>query len=149
MNISLKVMTATAALATVGLALTGCSSATSDKQSDNAGVTIAALEGEWVLDSGTDGSTEIVPVEPITLIIDSDGAVSGSGGCNNLIGQVEVGEQGAVTFGPLGRTQMFCEETMAVEDAYVAAFEKVDHAQVSGKQLDLTGTDVELTYTKK
>ena len=140
---------ATLALSTVGLA--ACSSSNDKGAAATEPATLASAAGTWVLESGKDGDATIKPVgqAPVTLTIDADGAVSGSGGCNNLMGSIEIAEGGDITLSPLGRTQMYCEAEMETEDAFVAALEKVDHAEVTADTLKLSGSGVELDFDRE
>ena len=56
--------------------------------------------GQWVESDAPDAPF---------LTISADGTVSGSDGCNNLIGGWTLADDGAVQLGPLGSTRKFCE----------------------------------------
>ncbi|MFR0636512.1 META domain-containing protein [Arthrobacter sp. LS16] len=58
----------------------------------------ASLDGTW----GTEAEGQP------WLNLGSDGKISGSDGCNNLIGQWTE-KDGTVDFGAMGSTQMYCE----------------------------------------
>ena len=67
---------------------------------------------------GTWGSSE--PGQP-HLVFAEDGAVSGSDGCNRLMGQWTV-EDGVITFSQMASTMMYCEgvNTWLSEAAFAA-----------------------------
>ena len=54
--------------------------------------------GSW----GTDG-----PGQP-NLVLEADGKLHGTDGCNRLVGSYEASGT-TITFGPMGGTRMFCE----------------------------------------
>ena len=62
--------------------------------------------------------------------------VSGSGGCNRLLGKYRL--TGArLTIGNLGGTMMDCPSGMENEHQFVAALAKVRNWRVDGQRLDL------------
>ncbi len=76
----------------------------------------------------------------ITAVFSSDGAVSGSSGCNNYFGSFTADDQGNMTIeGPLGSTMMACETGMEQEAAYLAALQTVTGYAVNEEgRLELT-----------
>lgn len=75
------------------------------------------------------------------LTIGEDGSVTGSGGCNRLVGTATVREESAnaatLTF-QLGATRMLCApEVMTVEDAVLAVLADDTEAVISGDTLTL------------
>ncbi len=69
-----------------------------------------------------------------------DGEVQGYGGCNRFFGGYRL-EGGRITFSPIASTRRYCEETMAVEDAFFMALGKVTRLEVSGDGLTLLSED--------
>ena len=64
-----------------------------------------------------------------------DGAVSGSGTCNNFRGRATISGD-AITFGPLATTRKMCPEAlMNQESAYLAALGAAERYEVSGGML--------------
>ncbi len=115
-----------------------------------------ALQGEWVLASGTDAEgTFIDPVQPITLEFDGD-AVNGQAPCNPYSGAVVrgpgAGGTGSIAFSGLSRTEMGCAEMEQnqLESRFFAAIEAVDRVGVSddGEHLELTGDDIFLSFDR-
>jgi heat shock protein HslJ len=79
---------------------------------------------EWVLIAYGDALNPVI-VEPGTRptgVFGPDGAFSGNGSCNNLIGSFETDGQ-SISFGPVASTMMACETGMDQETAYLAALE--------------------------
>ena len=114
----------------------------------------SALQGEWVLVSGTDAEgTFIDSVRPVTLEFDGD-AVAGQAPCNPYSGAVVEGPgssgNGPIALSGLSRTEMGCAEMEQnlLESRFFAAIEGVDRASVSddGERLELTGDDVFLQF---
>lgn len=56
--------------------------------------------GQWVESDDSDAPF---------LTISADGTLSGGDGCNNLVGDWTLGDDGAVQLGPLASTRKFCE----------------------------------------
>lgn len=115
-----------------------------------------ALQGEWVLASGTDTEGVFIePVQPITLEFEGD-TVSGQAPCNPYSGAVARGPgasgTGEISFGGLTRSEMGCAETQQnlLESRYFAAIEAVDRVAVSddGERLELTGDDIFLSFDR-
>jgi putative lipoprotein len=76
--------------------------------------------------------------EPPHLEFDAEGAVFGSGGCNRLRGSYELGENGAISFGPAASTMMACdEETMRREQALFSVLEQAEAHALDGDRLTL------------
>lgn len=114
-----------------------------------------ALQGEWVLASGTDAEGAFIdPVRPVTLEFEGD-AVSGQAPCNPYSGAIVRGPgssgTGEIAFSGLSRTEMGCAdmEQNLLESRFFAAIEAVDRVAVSddGERLELTGDDVFLQFT--
>ncbi len=115
-----------------------------------------ALQGEWVLESGSDAQgTFIDAVQPITLEFEGD-AVSGQAPCNPYSGPIVRGpgtsSTGALEFGGLSRTEMGCaeQEQNLLESRFFEALDAVDRVAVSddGERLELTGDGVFLSFDR-
>ncbi len=100
------------AASVLALCLTACGSSDSPAASPPEGVWGTESEGQPWIDLGTDGS------------------LSGSDGCNNLIGQWTEAN-GVVDFGAMGSTQMFCEGV----DSWLSA---AATATISGDKMTFT-----------
>lgn len=115
-----------------------------------------ALQGEWVLESGSDAQgTFIDAVQPITLQFEGD-AVSGQAPCNSYSGPIVSGpgtsSTGALEFGGITRTEMACaeQEQNLLESRFFEALDAVDRVAVSddGERLELTGEGVFLSFDR-
>jgi putative lipoprotein len=86
----------------------------------------------------------ITPAEQQTeahlVLHKQDSRVSGSGGCNRLMGGYMV-EGDALHFKQMASTMMACMHGMETEQAFLAALGKVEHWKVSGSELMLSGSD--------
>lgn len=58
------------------------------------------------------------------ITLGSDSKAFGRGGCNRFFGKYMLEREG-IRIGPLASTLMYCEKTMAVEDAFFKALEAV------------------------
>lgn len=114
----------------------------------------SALQGEWVLDGGSDADGVLIDsANPVTLVFDGD-AVSGEAPCNPYSGPVVEGPgadgTGAIVLGGLTRTERGCaeQEQNLLESRYFAALEAVDRAALDGDTLELTGDGVFLRFDR-
>lgn len=114
----------------------------------------SALQGSWVLVSGSDAEgTFVDAVQPITLVFEGD-TVSGQAPCNPYSGPVIRGPgangSGGIELGGLERTEMGCAEMQQnlLESRYFAALEAVDRVVVEGDALELTGDGEYLRFMR-
>jgi heat shock protein HslJ len=154
-------LAALALLPLTGAMLAGCASPeATDAGAGSGGSGTAAdaqppLSGSWTLVGGedADGAFTVEPAQ-LTLDLQQEGAVTGSGGCNTFSGDVtddpEAGDatSAPLEFGPLLRTMMACADDAdtAMESRYLAALEQATaYAQGDGR-LVITGDGVELDF---
>lgn len=108
-----------------------------------------ALVGTWYLKAMT-GPGGANPVQTmnvqITAVFSAQGAVGGSGGCNNynggytLTGQVLPGGNG-ITIGPLITTLMYCADKSDTEQTYLRILQSaVSYTVNTNQQLTITGS---------
>ena len=101
------------------------------------------LEGTlWKLDSYVNLQGDMVKVMPDTEITAQfkDGTVNGSSGCNSYFGSYTISGT-AITFGPIGMTEMYCAEPegiMEQENGYLAALQSVEGFTINGNKLEMT-----------
>lgn len=143
-----KTIGASMATGALVLALAGCSSGGSvDAQEP---LTAESAVGVWQLVDGDGPGGEVKPMEdsPITLTIESDGAFSGTSGCNNIMGTMTITD-GAVDMGAIGQTLMACEDdAMKIESAYSQALDSVTAGSRTADAMTLRGDKTELHYKK-
>jgi heat shock protein HslJ len=107
----------------------------------------ASLDGEWLLQAGTNqgAAVPIVAGSRITLKVDGQQA-GGSAACNLYGGTITV-RGSSVSISALSMTEMACQENlMASEAAYLAALPRVTTVARSGSSLVLSGPQVELRF---
>jgi heat shock protein HslJ len=94
---------------------------------------------QWTLASIVSGSTvSSVPdgVEA-TLMLESGGSASGSGGCNTFQGTYETSAN-ELTFGPLASTKKACaDDVMSVEQSYLTALQNAASYTIAGNTLTI------------
>ena len=101
------------------------------------------LEGTlWKLDSYVNLQGNKVKVLPDTEVTAQfkDGTVNGSSGCNSYFGSYTISGT-AITFGPIGMTEMYCAEPegiMEQENGYLAALQSVEGFTINGNKLEMT-----------
>ncbi len=133
--------------------LTGCGADADSAPTAETDAPGPALRGTtWVVtelvrtEAGVDRNTPVdQSTAQATLSIAEDGAVSGSGGCNRLIGTATVRDESAdaatIDF-RLGSTRMMCApDAMAVEDAVLGVLGEGTDALISGDTLTLRAGD--------
>ncbi len=109
----------------------------------------------WVLVAYGDPTnpTVIQPGLQITVIFTPEDQVSGFAGCNNYSGSYTASSDGTLSFSQLATTRMACEQTMDVENAYLAALQEPQGFDFSGegrlliKYLNSSGDVNQLVYT--
>jgi heat shock protein HslJ len=102
----------------------------------------------WRLD---DPSIEVlqegVPDVAVVSLEFADGSVSGRSACNSYFGDYTADDDGSLSFGALGGTEMACEEPlMALEAAYLSALSDVTGFSLDEGALTLRGGEVALTF---
>jgi heat shock protein HslJ len=99
----------------------------------------ASLTGtSWVLDTIVQGETASTPAAEATLLIDDDGAVIGSTGCNQMNGTYDA----TSGFTQLATTKMACRgEIMAQEALVVEILESHPTLTIAGSQLTIADLD--------
>lgn len=105
---------------------------------------VSLADRHWRLETFGAGDTRVAPVEgtEITLSFTGDGQANGTGGCNRYFGSFETGEDGALSFGPLGSTRMACPtEVMDQETAFFRALEGTSRYETDGDRLTLLSED--------
>lgn len=69
--------------------------------------------------------------------------IEGNGGCNALMGTFNL-EGDKISFPGMGSTKKYCESTMSIENALLAALKRVDQFKVDGSTLKLLGAGQQL-----
>jgi heat shock protein HslJ len=105
--------------------------------------------GDWVLTegSGPDGPLVLVEAAPVTLSIAAE-RWGGVAACNSYGGSVSLDGDRLTFDDGLAVTEMACldEAVMALEGAYLGAFQAAERVELRGARLVLTGPDTELVY---
>jgi len=105
----------------------------------------SALVGSWAIDRI--GSDVVDPSAPAYLSFRADGFLSGTGGCNRLMGRVTASGS-ALSFGPMAGTRMACiGNRMSQEDAFFAAARTVASWQIDQGMLLLVDAQGEIVLT--
>ena len=93
----------------------------------------------WSVISYNTGTEAVRTVEidtEITAVFDEAGQVAGNASCNDYAGPY-VTEDGAITIGPLGATERFCEGLAEQETQYLAALQSASTYRVRAGRLEL------------
>lgn len=141
-------MRSTLFCAALFLSLAGCAS--SPESAEPVNVSAAAADrappiGKWRLTAFTD--SDAAPAATVTLVVQADGKIAGSGGCNSYFGSWALGEE-QDTLGPVGATRRLCQaETMAVESKYFDALSRVGGWRATDAGIVLTDSAGEALMT--
>lgn len=105
-----------------------------------------SLEGTiWVLESYLNSEGVLVGAMPDSRPTANfqEGQVQGTAGCNSYFGEYELGADGKLSLGAMGRTEIYCmpEELMAQEDAFLDAFSKTASYVIAEDTLQLEDAD--------
>ncbi len=109
------------------------------------------LAGAWLLrhGSGPDGDILVPDDHRITLIVDAGKRELGGQACNHYGGRFELDDDGSISLGVMGMTEMACAEPMmTAEAAYHAALAAVREVERDGDVLTLTGDGTQLVFER-
>jgi putative lipoprotein len=108
------------------------------RMSPSAGAAAATLEDTyWKLTRLGSESVEVEgPRAPHLILQSGTKRVSGSGGCNRLVGSYAL-DGNKLGFSQMAGTRMACPEGMELEQAFHAALGKVSTWRINGETLDL------------
>lgn len=108
----------------------------------------ASLDGEWLLQAGTNQGVAIPIVAGSQVTLQVNGTqVGGTAACNSYGGRMAI-SGASIAISELFQTEMACldDRLMALESAYLAALPLVTTAARTGNSLVLTGPQVELRF---
>ena len=117
----------------------------------------SGLEGSsWVatgINNGKGGVVSDANTAKVTAKFNTDGSVSGSGGCNTYTASFTTSGTNGLKIGPAASTMMACEpaSVMTTEQQYFAALKKVATYMRDGNQLTLRDASgaTQVTYMPK
>jgi heat shock protein HslJ len=120
---------------------------TSDEPVDDP-PTRPSVAGDWILRSLTvDGEVVSLPDDELEITIQL-GRISGNLGCNSFFGDVDAADDGTLTIGAIGQTEMACMEPgrMEFEFAYGQALGSVTTWAVDPLGMTFSGATAEIRY---
>lgn len=140
----LKPLLAVSVTVAVAMVVSGCatSSGTSNTVDDTQTANEALVGTYWKLMT-LDGQPVAVAdnQREAHLILGEDGRVSGSTGCNRLMGSYRL-EGDTLTFSRLASTRMACPGDMArLEQAWLAALSETAHYSIADQSLELQNAE--------
>jgi heat shock protein HslJ len=121
-----------------------------DEGSGDSGGSRPSVAGDWILHGLTvDGAPIAIPDGDIEMTIEA-GEIRGNLGCNSFFGEIDAVDDGTLTVGGLGQTEMACEEQsrMAFESMYGQALGAATAWAVDSNGLTLSGATVEIVYSQ-
>lgn len=107
--------------------------------------------GTWTVASVTfEGEDASVGAgQESVFVINVDGHLAGSVGCNQMIAMAELEPGGAVSIGPVTSTLMACPEpAMSLERSFVAALEAVESFSREAGTVTLSGPGAEVVFVQ-
>ena len=147
-----RILTLVAHLVAAALLASACGddtdTVTADEPDDPG--TRPSIAGEWVLQSlAVDGVAVTLPDGELEITIEL-GEIRGNLGCNSFFGAIDVADDGTLTVGGLGQTEMACEDQsrMEFEFTYGQALSSATEWAVSPTALTLRGPTVDIVYTQ-
>jgi heat shock protein HslJ len=120
---------------------------TSDDPGGDSG-TRPSVAGDWILRSLTvDGAVVPLPDSDLEISIEL-GQISGDLGCNSFFGEIDAADDGTLTVGAMGQTEMACLEDgrMDFEFAYGQALSSATAWTVDPNGMTFSGDTVEIRY---
>jgi len=107
----------------------------------------AQLTGTWVISKMgiQNGTAVITPAADISLTMNTDGTLTGNGGCNNYFASYTLTGAttlygNSMTMGPVGSTKMYCTDTSQQETLYLQVLSDATAYVVDGTRLTLTSS---------
>lgn len=137
----LKPLLAVSVTVAVAMVVSGC--ATSSNTVDDTQTANEALIGTYWKLMTLDGQPVTVAdnQREAHLVLGEDGRVSGSTGCNRLMGSYRL-EGDTLTFSRLASTRMACPGDMAMlEQAWLAALSETAHYSIADQSLELQNAE--------
>lgn len=127
-----------------------CTAQKCDKSASGSMDPMATLAGsQWNLISLAGQAIQLPEgVKNPFLRLGQDGALSGFGGCNNLMGSMKL-DGSSISFPGLGSTKMFCKEAQPTESAFMTALRATNTYRLDGDKLVLLDKDKELAQLAK
>lgn len=130
------------ALAATGAGASVAPASDADDATASAGGASQGLAGTWRVEDI--GGTGVVDASRTEITFDGNGRASGVGGCNRFTGGVELGEDDALSFGPMAATRMACVPAlMEQEQKFFAALDAVRSWRIEEPFLFLADEDGE------
>ena len=86
------------------------------------------INKELILISKDDTKQKKLPF----IIIKADGRLSGSTGCNRILGTAYFGDPGDVIFKNIATTKMFCEQNNDLEEKFLYILNNTLHYNITG-----------------
>lgn len=117
---------------------------TAEKCAKSGGSAATITDTKWVVET-VHGKAVTVPdgIEKPYIRVTSEGALTGFGGCNQLMGNAKV-DGSKVEFPTVGSTKMFCEATQPVERELMSALREAHTFTLDGDKLTLNGASGEV-----
>jgi heat shock protein HslJ len=109
-----------------------------------------SVAGDWILQGLTvDGAPVALPDGALEITIEL-GQLSGDLGCNSFFSEIDAADDGTLTIGPIGQTEMACLEDgrMEFESTYGQALAATSAWSVDPEGLILSGDTVEIRYSQ-
>ena len=107
---------------------------------------------EWVLESyGAKGYLQpVLENSSVTATFDSaEGRVTGSAGCNHYFGSYEVKDISRIEIGMIGSIEMWCENFMDQETAFLAILSDVANYTIKDGKLQISSGTQTLLFVRR
>ena len=106
------------------------------------------LHDIWVLETMDGKAVDREKPRPRLELFPEEGRIAGTGGCNQLFGQMEAsGWQ--INFQDIGTTKMYCRELMETESRFLQLLQEADSYRIKElKLILLSGEETTLVFQK-
>lgn len=118
-------------------------SANTCKNGDGAATAVDLAGKQWNLQSLAGEAVKLADGQQPWVKAEPDGALSGFGGCNSLMGSMKL-EGSSLSFPGLGSTKKFCQDTNEVEMKFKNALSTTTGFKLDGNTLTLLNGATEL-----
>lgn len=121
---------------------------TSDDPGTDDAATRPSVAGDWLLTALTVDDAAISPPDDALEMTIELGEIRGNLGCNSFFGEIDAADDGTLTLGAIGQTEMACLEDgrMAFESAYGQALGSVTTWAVDPTGMTFSGDAAEIRY---
>lgn len=122
------------------ICLSACKTNQSTTTQSETTQTITIIGKEWIAIQLGKNAIELAENRLPNLTLSEEGKVSGSASCNRFHGRYTM-DGNKISFNPLARTKMFCQETQKIEEQFMNTLSNVKLYEYKDEKLHFFGKD--------